>query len=1250
MANSDSSSQPQKSQEGKTTKSKEASVLLSKPVKILSSTKAATPAISKPIQVTGQGISSSISALKRVKNEGIEYTNALGSIVISPVAKFNHENVQNEEDDLAKSKYMMKSIAGLLTTASVYAGMNIAQSAEDLAEEDKIVKSSETLDLPNAPLEQRKPTLFELSVVPKINNRDVAQRDADDNGIEYEESTKENIKWKLQRKFNLDQDEEFQYGSSAWLLKDVLIQGHVFVTSKHLLFFAYLPKTSGEVKMTGHLNVKAKLKGSNRYWCILKGDIFSLYSSPTEIYFPILTIDLRNVTLIEIQKNSNNTELASNFKLVTEEKTFRFNADSPYSAKTWCNALRRQRFTAENSENNSLSLKIPISNVMEIDDQKMTNESSILRVRALESRETFAVDDYIFMFLDTAGDQLKGKLEGQISELKLNGTKTIYNSDPTAIVNKQQDKLIQANKNSDDNATKNYRKHSSSSPIRYLPLVRKITSKKLLDEPPSAKAEQKSKIQRFRSKSNQLLRRSHNTDDTRIEESIIIESYSTPSALEIQQSPSDTPIPGSYSPSSDDHSTRREKLTEWTSKPFKNVAGMWSAKPTHYDNSWVKFPESKHLFVVKGKELVNANKRFRFHFNLKKEEVLLSSYYAHLNRNVPIYGKLYLGDDVLCFRSLLPGTTTKMVLPLTDIETCYKEKGFRFGYYVLVLVINAYEELFFEFSNEATRNDAESILLERVEKLKVVKIDSATVAENYIETDSENAKLKFFEDKIAAQGFEVPLLVDQNPNFKTTIVPNKSYSFGLLTIGSRGDVQPYIALGQGLIKEGHQVTIITHREFKDFVENHGIKFKELAGDPAELMALMVEHESMNIGMLRDASSRFKGWIKRLLQTSWEACKTSNFDILIESPSAMVGVHIAEALQIPYFRAFTMPWTRTRAYPHAFIVPDQKRGGNYNYLTHVLFENVFWKGISGYINQWRVETLGLNKTNLYLLQQNKVPFLYNISPTIFPPSIDFSEWVKVTGYWFVDEKETYAPTKELESFIKKARNEGKKLIYIGFGSIVVSNAKEMTKALVEAVVEADVYCILNKGWSERLGDKSAKEVEIELPDCVFNAGAVPHDWLFPQLDAAVHHGGSGTTGATLRAGLPTVIKPFFGDQFFYSNRIEDIGVGAALRKLNSKSLANVIKKVLTDERIIEKAKIIQKQIAKENGVRTAINCIYSELEYARSLIASKKANRRMSLPFNFETVTSVAETGVNSATNVVTNMIPSFNVDDSWILL
>ncbi|KAG7193804.1 Sterol 3-beta-glucosyltransferase [Scheffersomyces spartinae] len=715
--------------------------------------------------------------------------------------------------------------------------------------------------------------------------------------------------------------------------------------------------------------------------------------------------------------------------------------------------------------------------------------------------------------------------------------------------------------------------------------------------------------------------------------------------FEVESSNSDS----NYSPTNDDRKSN-VLLTLGKAiglgKPLKNMGHMWMAEPNHF----LQMVENDPYYNVSNKEREQSFKNFIGHFLLPNEgRILLASYYVHLQRSVPVYGKLYLSNHELCFRSMLPGYSTKMILPLKDIENCFKEKGLilSFG---LVVVIHGHEELFVDFSAASSRDDCEYMLLLRLEEIHrdevwspknsdwgpnydtqigvermelLPNISQPTVSDcksteevaalAISNTRIENARMKLFEDRLeAAAGINIPLILEDSPFYKLEVKPTTSFNITILTIGSRGDVQPYLALAKGLLKEGHHVTIATHLEFKEWIEKHNVGFKEIAGNPAELMNLMVTHGSLSVGFLREANSKFKTFINELLKSSWEACQGA--DLLIESPSAMAGIHIAEALGIPYMRAFTMPWTRTRAYPHAFIVPDQKKGGSYNYLTHVIFETVFWKGISGQVNKWRVNDLGLARTSLYQMQQFKTPFLYNVSPTIFPPSVDFPDWVRVTGYWFLDEgtSDSYEPPEELVKFLQSAFEDGKKIVYIGFGSIVVNDSKSLTQAVVDAVLDADVRCILNKGWSDRLNKKDKNESDIVLPPEIFSSGNVPHDWLFSRIDAAVHHGGSGTTGATLRAGIPTIIKPFFGDQFFYANRVEDVGVGIALRKLNTKTLSKALKTAVTDLRMIEKAEKVSRMIKKENGVLDAIEAIYSQLEYARSLIINKQQSSRPDL--------------------------------------
>ena len=625
----------------------------------------------------------------------------------------------------------------------------------------------------------------------------------------------------------------------------------------------------------------------------------------------------------------------------------------------------------------------------------------------------------------------------------------------------------------------------------------------------------------------------------------------------------------------------------------EKVAGMWQAEKRHYGDSEgfaaddrVEDPEEERIAA-------EHNERFRAHFALPSSEQLQATYFAHLHRVLPIYGKLYVSKRRLCFRSLLPGTRTKMVLPLKDIENVDKEKGFKFGWHGMVVMVRGHEELFFEFAQAEVRDDCAVTLLQSLESIRylqesgllspedkedamVAKAEHQMLQDARIDGHAESKAKAVLEEPEEALAETPPVLFDDPRASIINFKPTESLRITCLTIGSRGDVQPYIALCKGLLAEGHKPTIATHAEFEPWIRGHGIDFATVEGDPAELMRICVENGMFTYSFMKEATSKFRGWIDELLSSAWTACHDT--DLLIESPSAMAGIHIAEALGIPYFRGFSMPWTRTRAYPHAFAVPTAKLGGHYNLITYVAFENFFWQGICRQVNKWRARSLGLPPTSLDKMQQNKVPFLYNISPHVVPPPLDYSDWIHLTGYWFLDEASTWTPSEALTEFIAKARADGKKIVYIGFGSIVVEKPAALTQTVVDSVLKADVRCILSKGWSDRLTDKTvATKPEIPLPPEILQIKSAPHDWLFSQIDAAAHHGGAGTTGASLRAGVPTIIKPFFGDQYFFGNRVEDLGVGIYLRKLNVSVFARALWEATNNQRLIVKAKYLGKQI-------------------------------------------------------------------------
>lgn len=126
-----------------------------------------------------------------------------------------------------------------------------------------------------------------------------------------------------------------------------------------------------------------------------------------------------------------------------------------------------------------------------------------------------------------------------------------------------------------------------------------------------------------------------------------------------------------------------------------------------------------------------------------------------------------------------------------------------------------------------------------------------------------------------------------------------------------------------------------------------------------------------------------------------------------------------------------------------------------------------------------------------------------------------------GYWFLNDADVsakkWAPPPDLTAFLDNSRKLGKKVVYIGFGSIVVSDPKALTRTVIDAVMESGVHAILSKGWSDKLHIKTGEAAEPEepLPPQIYAISAIPHDWLFQRIDAACHHGGSGTTGASLR---------------------------------------------------------------------------------------------------------------------------------------
>ncbi|KAI9373290.1 hypothetical protein BJX61DRAFT_390729 [Aspergillus egyptiacus] len=1078
-----------------------------------------------------------------------------------------------------------------------------------------------------------------------------------------------------------------EYGCS--LLRSMLLQGYMYVTEGHICFYAYLPRKSTAVIKSGYIHKRGRKNPKyNRYWFVLKEDVFSYYDDPSNLYFPSGQIDLRYGISASLTKPKEKGRESRDFQVTTDHRTYYFRAESSANAKEWVKALQKVIFRTHN-EGESIKVSFPIQSIIDIEESPMVDFADTLKIRVVESDETYAVDEHYFIFFNSFRDALN-LLQGLVGDPATKGSSRYLPAQPDSTVSRR------------NRGSQNRWSLTSGSKFQG-PSTRRPRSASASLSPDNAdtdiaqRAKQRDSSNSFISSMDQTMESSANlqsmTDTTESASQILTRSdvFQSPTIHNYNQRASTArtgrrhsdemakPIaehahdeanasqdgPEVHYITSDSEQDPKEGSRLYSSAAlndivragayplqraagfaremrnllatesmgyYEKVSGMWAGGRRHYGDTDDVLPEDRAFYPDTNEARLRDRDRFRAHFALPPTEQLQAAFFAHLHRVLPLYGKIYISQNKLCFRSFIPGTRTKLILPLDDIENVQKEKGFRFGYHGLVVIIRGHEELFFEFNTADVRDDCAVTLLHSLESADFRS--ESPLPPSHDNHESEAAKLEhrmLQEARLnASPEQEIGAALDESSELRTifddprasilNFKPAEPMKITCLTIGSRGDVQPYIALCKGLLAEGHKPKIATHAEFEPWIRKHGIDFAPVDGDPAELMRLCVENGMFTYAFLKEARVKFRGWIDDLLTSAWAACQGS--DLLIESPSAMAGIHIAEALRIPYFRAFTMPWTRTRAYPHAFAVPEHRLGGAYNYVTYVGFDAVFWQAIASQVNRWRREDLGLKATNLDKMQPNKVPFLYNYSPSVVPPPLDYPDWIRITGYWVLNEGLDWTPPKDLADFIQRAREDRKKIVYIGFGSIVVSDPSALTRNVVESVLKADVRCILSKGWSARLGDPSSTKAEIPLPPEIHQIQAAPHDWLFSQIDAAVHHGGAGTTGASLRAGLPTIIKPFFGDQYFFGNRIEDLGVGICMKKLNVSVFARNLWEVTRSERMIVRAKRLGERIRNEDGIATAIQAIYRDLEYAKTL--TEQRSTISSTPFSPTPTAKTAE--------------------------
>ncbi|GER28297.1 sterol 3-beta-glucosyltransferase UGT80A2 [Striga asiatica] len=395
----------------------------------------------------------------------------------------------------------------------------------------------------------------------------------------------------------------------------------------------------------------------------------------------------------------------------------------------------------------------------------------------------------------------------------------------------------------------------------------------------------------------------------------------------------------------------------------------------------------------------------------------------------------------------------------------------------------------------------------------------------------------------------------------------------MLIVGTRGDVQPFVAIGKRLQADGHRVRLATHSNFKDFVLSAGLEFFPLGGDPKVLAAYMVKHK----GFLPSGRSEIhiqRQQIKQIIFSLLPACTDPDPDTkipfkaeaIIANPPAYGHTHVAEALKVPLHIIFTMPWTPTSEFPHPLSRVRQQVAYK---LSYQIVDALIWLGIRDMINEFRRKKLKLRRVT-YLSgsygSHPDTPYAYIWSPHLVSKPKDWGPNIDVVGFCFLDLASNYVPPDSLMEFL----NDGKEPIYIGFGSLV---------SIIFLFSSHSKHVVFLSSVAE------PKDFIYSLDNC-------PHDWLFTRCAAVVHHGGAGTTAAGLKAAQ------------FWGERVHARGVGPAPIPVDEFCLEKLVAAIhfMLDPKVKEGAIEIAKAMENEDGVTGAVQAFYKH--YSSRILKSE----------------------------------------------
>lgn len=417
----------------------------------------------------------------------------------------------------------------------------------------------------------------------------------------------------------------------------------------------------------------------------------------------------------------------------------------------------------------------------------------------------------------------------------------------------------------------------------------------------------------------------------------------------------------------------------------------------------------------------------------------------------------------------------------------------------------------------------------------------------------------------------------------------------LCTYGSRGDVEPFVALATGLQQAGFEVGLATSTRFAEWAEGLRLGFLPLSDSSLGLI------DSPDGKTVLDGGSSLARRIVagvRLSRTSvkhnaeivrdlWAAAQEFSPDLIVFHPKLFAAPHMAAKLRIPAMLGALQPMIVPTADFPAMGLPDIPLPG-FNRLSYALV-------VRGYglyrkaIDRFRQQELDLPKISsarevLFPPEAEALPVLHAISPQVINRPGDWPQSAHLTGYWRLENRSEFIPPEPLATFLER----GPSPVFAGFGSMTANDPAALGHLLVDAIRRTGRRGVIAKGWAGLAFDDAEDMIAID---------PLPFDWLFPRTAAVVHHGGAGTTSEGFHAGVPSVICPFVGDQPGWARLTVELGVGARpvpRRRLTAERLARSIDEAVSNPTMRDNAARLGERLMAEDGVATAVDLIEATL--------------------------------------------------------